>query len=154
MSENKAFKSDIFAEFEIGADKVHLSGWLDNLSINSGLIRQLVEEIGFSDIYVIAPNMKINRNSLEFLWFKLDGTISSINYPENIKDFIEIWSLLKLFDVDYTNSIVKEYITNVVKIVPKPPEYVDFLKEVRDTLKRLINHTRMEMALKSLKQIT
>lgn len=110
--------------FEIGSEKILLYGQPINMSMKSELIESILPNLSTTDPNPIAPDEKVNPNSLNFLWVKLNGvdTVKSLS----LKDLVELWPLLNYFNINVKDKVINEYlklITLNANSIMGDPEY-------------------------------
>lgn len=119
--------------FEIGESKIHLYGAPSIMNLKSKLIESLLDKLS-PDTNTLAPKMKINPNSLMYLWTKLNGSDSEL--PTDSLDIIEIWPLLNYFDVDVKDSLVYGYINHIlIDQISTLIKHQDLLQDVLKKIK-------------------
>lgn len=97
--------------FDIGESKIRLYGSPSIMAARSELMKSLLDKIELEG-NVLAPQMKVNKNSLIYLWTYLNGL--NVKLPENTKDLVEIWPLLNYFDVNSNDPMIENYIESML----------------------------------------
>lgn len=147
--------------FELGDDRIKLYGMPLAMSFKSELMKSMLDQLD-SKVNSLAPSMKINKNSLFFIWAQLNGV--DIEWPKVLQDLIDLWPLLNYFDVDYKSKLVADYFDNILGYHLKELDNEfrdDFLNKLKiinsekyDKYSKLVNKIESDKRKRKVKMYT
>lgn len=121
--------------FDVGTEKIRLYGSPTIMSFRSELMKSLLGKLDVEHVNALAPEMKMNENSLVFLWTQMNRV--DIKYPKG-DDLIELWPLMNYFDIKTDDDLVGGYFYRISKLTfNELNKHKDILKDILKKVKLL-----------------
>lgn len=140
--------------FQVGTDQFELYGLPSLMSLKSELMESLLDTLNPSEVNILAPNMKVNKESLYFLWERMNFLCNSSWTNLKSDTMIGLWPLLNYFNINVKDNIVTGYISELTKNFPKElilPENKDILNDMLKKIEIIDKESHSKLITESIK---